>query len=139
MPQQQITTMLSRYAEAYSRLDAVAVSKFWQFPAIISSVSHTNIFADEEELYTNVDALFAFYAEQGASRAEIRLGGIAQSLPGCAQIAVQYDLKDAKGKTIIGWTRHYILRQSAAGWRMAIVLNDAENTAWSERGTKLGW
>ena len=133
----EIERFFERYASAFSRGDAAAVSELWAFPAFVVARGRQAALG-AEAFRANTEALIGFYRGQGMARAEKRVLAAEALFDGLWLVRTADRITDAAGAEIAAWEHLYLLSRTAAGLRAVAAMPDGELDAWERRGTPLG-
>ncbi len=139
MSDADIAVFFSHYAAASTRGDVTTVVEAWSLPATISTAEHGPVvLADSGAFRRNTDALCAFYAREGVTRAEKRVVSIQRLSATAASVIAAGTLSDASGRPVAMREHGYLVRSQDGRIAAFAAVADGEVAAWSARGTSLG-
>ena len=126
MSEAAIAAIFSAYGAAFDDAEADAVTALFAYPATIWQFGEAHVFEDADDLAENVEALIDVFDDAGIvlTTPDIRAMRIAG---GAAFATVAWRQEDASGESLHEFTCHYLLIAGADGWRIATVVNEAEN------------
>ena len=118
-----VTELFDDYAAAYDDYDAEGIADCFAYPCTIWQLGKGNVFADEEELLENIEALLAVLEREEvvATRYEV----LHQAVSGnTAHATLQWTQAREDGETALMFVCHYLLIHDDGEWVIATIVND---------------
>lgn len=118
-----ITDLFEDYRSAYDDYDAESLADCFAYPCTIWQLGKGNVFADEEELLENIEALFAVLEREEIVSTQYEI--VNQSVSGdTAYASVTWRQSRADGDVALAFTCHYLLIRDEEDWVIATIVNE---------------
>lgn len=117
-----IADLFEAYRAAYDDYDAESLADCFAYPCTIWQLGKGNVFADEEELLENIEALLAVLEREEI--VETRYEITHQAVSGdTAYATVDWSQLRADGDEALAFTCHYLLIRDEEDWVIASIVN----------------
>ncbi len=118
-----IETLFQDYADGFNDLDAHAIANCFTFPVTIWQLGKGHVFADEEELLENIDALLGVLDGEEIVHSDFEFLSHAVSGP-TALATLSWRQERANGEVALAFICHYLLIARDEGAVIAMVVNE---------------
>jgi ketosteroid isomerase-like protein len=117
-----IRALFAAYGAGFDDADPAAVTALFAYPATIWQFGEGHIFADEDDLAENVEALMEVFEDAGIvlTTPEVRDIRVAGTT---ASAAVAWRQEDEGGQSLHNFTCSYLLVKTHDAWRVATIVN----------------
>jgi hypothetical protein len=120
---QALRPLFESYAAGFDDMDPDALADLFAYPAVIWQGDKGHVFADEEEMGENIDAVLDLLDEQGVVQSHFELLNAALSeASGFASVSWRQEAED--GAEVFAFDCHYHLVKVAEEWRIAMIVNE---------------
>lgn len=121
----QIRALFETYGAGFDDADADAVTELFAYPAAIWQFGDGHVFEDADDLAENVEALMDVFEDAGVVSTRPRIREL--RVVGAAAFAtVDWRQEDESGESLHDFTCHYVLVENGENWRVATVVNEAQ-------------
>jgi len=128
-----MNSFVSTYAEDFNRLDANAISSWYEFPLSILTPQGNSIFNSAEDFTQSVEKLLEVYRSFKFSHAEVVREFRSEGLHGLNQTDVVWRVVDQQGETIIEFDISYLFKEKEGRARLCGVVSHNEFTEWQKK------
>ncbi len=124
-----IEAMFERYAAGFDDFDADAVLDCFRFPATLWQSGRGNVFADEDELLENVEALLAVFEREEIVRSVFTVVDDCTAERDVAYAVLDWRQERADGEAALEFRCRYTLareetREGEDDWRIVLAVSD---------------
>ncbi|OKL42636.1 DUF4440 domain-containing protein [Pseudovibrio exalbescens] len=119
----QLSELFDRYADGYDDYDVAAIADCFAFPCVVWQMDQGHVFADQEELVENLEALLDVHRENNVTQSTYEV--ISTHVSGCtAHITLDWQQEDDAGDVVFDFTCHYTIVQIDENWRITMIVNE---------------
>lgn len=121
--EEAIAQLFDDYQAGFNDYDIDRICDCFALPAIIWQHQKGHVFADDEELIENIEALLKALEKEGVTHSDFQV--VSSHVSGSAAlVTLDWIQESADGEAVFEFTCHYQLIQDGADWVIACVVND---------------
>jgi hypothetical protein len=128
-----MNSFISQYAEDFNRLDASAISSWYEFPLSILTPQGNSIFNSVDDFTHSLEKLLDVYRSFKFSHAKVVKETISEGLHGLNQVDVLWGLVDQQGKAIIEFDISYFFKEKEGNTILCGIVSHNEFTEWQTK------
>ncbi len=118
-----IAELFDDYQSGFNDYDVDRICDCFAMPAIIWQHEKGHVFADEDELIENIEALLKALEKEGVSHSEFHVASSHVS-GSAALVTLDWTQENSDGEPVFEFTCHYQLIQDGSDWVIACIIND---------------
>jgi|GEM_PF-1210641 len=121
--EEAIAQLFDDYQAGFNDYDIDRICDCFALPAIIWQHQKGHVFADDEELIENIEALLKALEKEGVAHSDFQV--VSSHVSGSAAlVTLDWIQESADGEAVFEFTCHYQLIQDGADWVIACVVNE---------------
>jgi len=121
--EEAIAALFDDYKGGFDDYDADRICDCFTLPVVIWQFEKGHVFADDEELMENIQALLSALDKEGIVQSEFHVSS--SHISGTAAlVTLDWQQSNADGEIVMDFTCHYHLVQDGADWAIAMVVNE---------------
>jgi len=121
--EEAIAQLFDDYQAGFNDYDIDRICDCFALPAIIWQHQKGHVFADDEELIENIEALLKALEKEGVTHSDFQV--VSSHVSGSAAlVTLDWIQESADGEAVFEFTCHYQLIQDGADWVIACVINE---------------
>lgn len=121
--EEAIAQLFDDYQAGFNDYDIERICDCFALPAVIWQHEKGHVFADDEELIENIEALLKALEKEGVAHSDFQV--VSSHVSGSAAlVTLEWSQEDADGEAVFEFTCHYQLVQDGADWMIACVINE---------------
>lgn len=121
-PPDDEVALLQRYADAFAARDLDAAVGVYTFPAVLTSNQGTRVVPDADTARALISRAWASYEQLEIASAEFETGQTFAYSDALHQVELRWHIRRRDGSTLWRYPSWYLLRRTAAGWRIEAVI-----------------
>ncbi|WP_305984402.1 DUF4440 domain-containing protein [Roseibium sp. MMSF_3544] len=121
--EEAIAQLFDDYQAGFNDYEIDRICDCFALPAIIWQHQKGHVFADDEELIENIEALLKALEKEGVTHSDFQV--VSSHVSGSAAlVTLDWIQESADGEAVFEFTCHYQLIQDGADWVIACVINE---------------
>ncbi|WP_420336084.1 DUF4440 domain-containing protein [Roseibium sp.] len=121
--EEAIAQLFDDYQAGFNDYDIDRICDCFALPAVIWQHEKGHVFADDEELIENVEALLKALEKEGVTHSDFQV--VSSHVSGSsALVTLDWSQESADGETVLEFTCHYQLIQDGVDWVIASIVNE---------------
>lgn len=121
--EEAIAQLFDDYQAGFNDYDIDRICDCFALPAVIWQHEKGHVFADDEELIENIEALLKALEKEGITHSDFQV--VSSHVSGSAAlVTLDWSQESADGEAVFEFTCHYQLIQDGSDWLIACVINE---------------
>lgn len=121
--EEAIAQLFDDYQAGFNDYDVDRICDCFALPAVIWQHEKGHVFADDEELIENIEALLKALEKEGVTHSEFQVASSHVS-GSAALVTLDWSQESADGEAVFEFTCHYQLIQEGPDWVIASIVNE---------------